>query len=309
MNSTINLWRIVLTGLMWMGLLLCTIAAIHYWPESRQVLHGLRSGTVVLLVGLLVLLWIVGVVVWRQIVLAYDTKPMPWSVAARHLALLLLGKYLPGGFWGFSARLADSSQGGPIAPMLAAGLAEQWLGLFTLASLAALGLLSVQMEYVGWLLLALFIPVGSVCTLALGFAIGTRLGALVMPRWQLDRLANRTMGSVRIWMAAVLVLAQQSLVIALVTMVAMPAFGLPLIVGVGVASSYALAVAAGIAAIFVPGGIVVREVVFVSISSRWLMHEQAIALAASLRLMFTMLDLMAGTLAAGLHFRRGEKHA
>jgi glycosyltransferase 2 family protein len=309
MSNTTNMWRIVLTGLMWIGLLLCAIAAIHYWPESRQLLHGLRTGTVVVLVGLLVLLWIVGVVVWQQIVLAYDMKAMPWSVAARHLALLLLGKYLPGGFWGFSARLADSSQGGPIAPMLAAGLAEQWLGLVTLASLAALGLLSVQMEYAGWLLLALFVPVGSVCTLALAFAFGIRLGALVMPRWQLERLANRTMGSVRVWMAAFLVLAQQSLVIALVTMVAIPAFGLPLIVGVGVASSYALAVAAGIAAVFVPGGIVVREVVFVAISSRWLTHEQAIALAASLRLMFTVLDLMAGTLAAGLHFRRGEKHA
>lgn len=84
----------------------------------------------------------------------------------------------------------------------------------------------------------------------------------------------------------------------------MMAFQLDLRTTLALAGAYGLSVVAGMIIVFVPGGIVVREGVFLLLCKDWLDPAQAIALAASLRLIFTVLDLGAGAAAAGLHLTR-----
>jgi uncharacterized membrane protein YbhN (UPF0104 family) len=69
-----------------------------------------------------------------------------------------------------------------------------------------------------------------------------------------------------------------------------------------VSGAYALAVVAGIAVVFLPGGIGVREAVFVGLASSRLDTPTALQLALALRIAMSVFDLIAG---AGCLLLRG----
>lgn len=300
-----RLRRGLLLGLLWTGLVLCVFAVVRYWDQSRVLLQGLGGGGAVLMTICMVSIWVLTVASWRQVMHAYGGAPITTTVAARHLALLLLGKYLPGGVWGFIARLSDSASQRPLASMFAAGIAEQWLGLVSMSVLAALGVLAAREQQIAWLWMAALAPVVAVATLVLMHRCLHLVGRLLPSRWpRLQALPTDVAWNQRLWKATVLTVLQQALILGVVVSVATPAFALDVPASVAVAGCYGLSVVAGVLVVFVPGGILVREAVFVTLSSHWLEAGQAIALAAGLRLVFTVFDLLAGILASGLQLRR-----
>ncbi|WP_189644820.1 hypothetical protein [Luteimonas gilva] len=255
-------------------------------------------------VAVLLLIWFLSVVAWRQVVLAYSGERIDLLVAARHLALLLLGKYIPGGVWGFLARLGDSASRLPATQMLAAGLAEQWMSLSTITLVSLVALASFGWQSASVFVALALVPMVVVVTSAWIGPIVTVFGRLLPARFR-DAIGSMdARGSLRV--AACIALLQQSSILALVAGVAMKAFGLGFAEGAAVAGSYGLGVAAGIAAVFAPGGILVREGVFIALSSAVMPPAQATALAAAMRLAFTASDLAVGGLTASWKARRSE---
>jgi hypothetical protein len=299
-----NLRRVLLVALLWIGLSLCAFAVARYWGESRSLLRG-GLGEIVVLSGLLALIWALAIASWQQMMRVFSDEPISVRDAARHLALLLLGKYLPGGIWGFVARLTDSAAQRPLARMFAAGIAEQWIGLISISVLALLGMIAARSQHFAWLLAAAAVPSIALATLAMGQACLHRFGKMLPIRWRnLSRPLDAWVRNSALWRAAILTAIQQIAILCVVAEVAGTAFGLTGMSIVAVASAYGIAVAAGVVVVFMPGGILVREGVFVALSSRWLQPAQAIALAAGLRLVFTAFDLLAGMLGGGLQLRR-----
>lgn len=295
--------RLVLHALLWCGLLLCVVAIARYWDESTTLIRNSTPGSLLVLFAMLLAMWGLAVRNWQWIVLAFSDKPLRAAGASRHLAYLVLGKYVPGGVWGFLARLADSASARPTARMLEAGVAEQWISLASLGVVASIALLAGWTRQWSWMVGWMLVPAASIVS----FFVLHRLmqsGYRFLPkRW-------RTIGSAPahrparrpLWHAAITSVLQQSLTIAVVAWLAAPAYALDPFDAAAVAGSYGVAAALGILAVVVPGGILVREALFVSFAGSWLSMPQAIALAAVLRLVFTGYDLLSGILAGAMRF-------
>lgn len=286
---------------LWGGLLLCVAAIPRYWRECQELFRGIGVDGLVWLSAAFFLIWMLAVLSWKRVVAVYSRTEVTTPVAARHLALLLLGKYLPGGVWGFAARLSNSAQGRSIGGMFAAGLAEQWLGLISILSLASVGFFSSLQARTSWLWAACLVPPFVLATFIL-FRVLLQFAGRVLPaRWRDGGApSSRFFVSRPMWEAVVMTSTQQLLILGSVAMLAHFGYALGWEAAVGVAASYGLAITAGILVVFLPGGIVVREGVFVALSNHWMQPSQAIALAAGLRLAFTAFDLLAGVLGSGL---------
>src|SRR5690606_19297748 len=106
---------------------------------------------------LLLVVWGVTILSWRQMVFAYTGTTIGWERAAHNLGLLLIGKYIPGGVVGFVARAydVDSDDGRPVAPRVAhvaAGLGEQVGGLLSTTLFGAVLYVAALAEW--WWLVA-----------------------------------------------------------------------------------------------------------------------------------------------------------
>lgn len=299
--------HLVLHALLWCGLLLCVLAIARYWDESTTLIRNFTPGSLLVLLAMLLATWSLAVRSWQWIVLAFSDEPLRVAGASRHLAYLVLGKYVPGGVWGFLARLADSASARPTARMLVAGVAEQWISLASLGLVACIALLAGWARQWSWMGAWILVPAASIAS----FTVLNRLmqsGYRFVPkRWRTTGSAQTQRPASRpLWHAAIASALQQSLTIAIVAWVAIPAYSLDPFDAAAVAGSYGVAAALGILAVVVPGGILVREALFVSFTGAWLSMPQAIALAAVLRLVFTGYDLLSGVLAGAMRFL-GEK--
>jgi uncharacterized membrane protein YbhN (UPF0104 family) len=79
-----------------------------------------------------------------------------------------------------------------------------------------------------------------------------------------------------------------------------------MLAAIGIAGAFSLAVTLGMLAIFAPGGIGIREVVFVLLCGPWLDGNAALLLAAAMRILAVIFDLFAGAVAVLLGLARGE---
>src|SRR5690606_16560486 len=104
--------------------------------------------------------------------------------------------------------------------------------------------------------------------------------------------------------AATLQFILQTVWVTTIIVVAGQLFDLDFHAALGMAGAFLLAVAAGMLVVIAPGGIGVREAALVGLTSAWLDTVQAVFLSALLRILSTMLDLLAG-IAAGLLERKG----
>lgn len=301
-----RLRRAILWTLLWVGLALCAAAVVRYGEESRDLLVDIGMAGLAGIFLLMLVAWMLAVASWRLVVAANAGEALSYSVAARHLALLLLGKYLPGGAWGFIARWTDSARDRSGARMFAAGICEQWLGLVSLSLLAGLGFLAAYVDRPEWLLLGVFIPITTVATLILPYW-GMRLFTGVLPPHWRDLSVPTKASKKLFYSAAVLTTLQQTMLLMIVGLVAGSAFTLDMSTALAIASTYGLAVVGGILVVFMPGGILVREGIFLWAASQLLDTQQAIAMVAILRLMFTAFDLLAGVLAGGLRLRKVQQ--
>lgn len=297
--------RTLLAVLFWMGLALCVYVIKEHWRELRELLVGVGVGGAVVVALAFVLAWAAAVSSWRNVVFAYGDIGMNWSEAARQLALLLLGKYLPGGIWGFAARLADSASRQPLANMAAAGLTEQWFGLVLVTLVGSVGWVAAELNTPFVLFGVFALPAVAMASHSIMRKSLRRVWQYLPARWQQKiEIRKDHVDKLSLWKAATLTTAQVVLMLAVVGFLLMSAFNVDITTALAVAGGYGLAVTVGMLVVFAPGGILVREGIFVVLCQGWLTQGEAIVLAGGLRLAFTIFDLGAGLAALCMRFRR-----
>lgn len=293
MNSK-GVWLWAKRVVLWLGLLLCVYAVWRARGVAGDAIARIGLMIWAAVVLMLILCWWLSVMAWRGYVRAYTGRPLDWRIAMRQLGLLLVGKYIPGGVFGFLARLHDD----PLAPrerLFWAGLVEQIIGVAMPAVLGSVLYLAARQQAYAWLGLISSLPllaVGGAWLLhrfATGLQwLGRRVGAIRSPAWR------------QLLSATTLQLAQQLVWAALVIALTQSLFGLDGYSALGVAGAFWWAVAVGMLAVFAPGGIGVREIALIGLASPWLDMKQAIFLSALLRILSSVMDVGAGVIAASV---------
>ncbi len=277
-------------GVLWLGLGLCFYA---FWqaPEQAKGLFISMSGQFWGAVALLLLLiWGLAVISWRSYLFAYTGQRPTWRTAIRQLGLLLVGKYLPGGVFGFLARVYDQPQA-ERKSLVWAGLVEQAVGVAMPVAIGAILYGVARQQQSLWLCLLLALPV-------LAAACGLALQSVSAHLPWLRRYTMASRPSFKLLLAAtVLHFLQLMLWATLVMLLAQQIFSLDAFAAMGVAAAFLLAVAVGMLIVLAPGGIGAREAALFALSSQWLGAADALLLTAFLRLLTSALDVFAGLLA------------
>lgn len=277
---------------LWLGLLLCGYAMWRARSLGEGALARLDFAGWGGIALLLTAIWWLAVLAWRQYLLAYTGRTTKWRVVMRQLGLLLVGKYIPGGVFGFLARVYDQPE--PLrARLVWAGLAEQAVGLGMSSALGVVLYLAASREALAWVCLVPILPLLAVSAVGLLHRFGMRA------HW-LRRYADASaLPSFRdLFLATTTQLMQLAVWGALVFMLARELYGVDGFMALGVSSAFLLAVVAGMLVVFTPGGIGVREVAMVGLAAPWLDTAQAVFLAALLRLLSSLLDVFSGGVAA-----------
>lgn len=289
-----SLWHLTKQLVLWLGLLVCCSALWRTRTLASDAIDHLHASTWILSGLLIITSLTLNISVWRYYLSAYTGQAPTWRMATRQVGILLIGKYIPGGIFGFLARMYDQPNA-PRQKILWAGLAEQVVGIVMLSTIGGiLYLCAAQNNY--WpLLLALALPPGATANIIFVHHFARRL------RW-IQRYINPA--SYPAWReliaATTIQLFQLTTWAILAATIARDLYHLSYYESIGIAAAFLLAVASGMLAIIAPGGIGVREVVLVSIASQWIETTQAVFIAALLRILSSLLDVIAGVVAAAI---------
>lgn len=281
------------TVFLWIGLLLCGYAIWKLGRTSLAALHGLDAKMWVVLVAYMLFIWLSAVFAWRQYVFSFTAVVTEWRGAFRQIGLLLVGKYIPGGIFGFIARLY-APHGISRGKLFVAGVVEQLVGAAMASFLGGICYASAYYSQPLLLVFALCLP---------PFAVtGVRVLSFV---WGRSEKINKripvfpTFSRRPLLWAATASFMQQVGWIACVAILASSLFGLDPSAALGVAGSFGLAIGVGALVVVSPGGIGVREGAMAALASFWLGLEPALLLAAVLRLVSVSMDLLAGLAVLG----------
>jgi uncharacterized membrane protein YbhN (UPF0104 family) len=274
---------------------LVVVLALRLWQLWRQ--HPVRFATVS---GALFVAAVVASViavsayglVWPYLLRRLGT-PAPFSWIGLFFKSQL-GKYIPGSVWQYAGRVGLARKRGVTVQRAFVSVAAE----VAYSALAAGAASSLLLGYAA--------AAGVILGLAGLLALANML------RSRLTRFRTREKESTRAALAA----APGATVLYLVVwglygtafwttgraLFAIPASDLPYYVGV-----FALGWLAGLVVVFAPGGIGVREAVFVALLSGRLGQADAIVLAATSRIVLSAVDLAAGTAALGMPLLRRQR--
>lgn len=281
---------------------------IDRWEEFRSYPLDLQTNPGLLVLAALVV-WsgyaalIAG---WRGIVRGWNEELAPWQ-AGRIWALSSLGKYVPGKIWAVAGLVMMAQQAG-VRPVAAAGsaLVMQLLAMGTGAAVvAATGVLALASE--GWL------RVGLIAVLVASVA-GTLV--LLQPRWLNRALARLPAGGDQVATAPTplsilggaganaLAWAAYGVAVWLLAQALVPQATFPLATTIG---AFAASYIVGFLVLLVPGGLGVREGVFVLVLQGVVGLAPATAIALASRLLFTLTEV--GVAVLFLLFPKGGSRA
>lgn len=238
-------------------------------------------------------IWLLATASWRTYLRAFALQDTRWATAARQLGLLLIGKYLPGGIFGFLMRIYDQPQE-QRRKLFQASLVDQGSGLLLPI---LLGLLLITMAFHEAWTAALLLPILPAATVTAIMTIRTLAEHIPKISAQLD---NSPPPRRDLLLATTLQLIQIIGWAILATFLATQLYGLNIHAALGVSGAYLLAVSGGMLVIFLPSGIGAREAILVAIASYWIETNQAIHLAALLRILSSAVDVLAGTAASAI---------
>lgn len=292
-------WQTAKRAVLWLGLLLCIYALWRTRFLAGDAIGRIGPGMWAGISLLLLASWALSGSAWRGYLLAYTGRDPGWRSSIRQLGLLLVGKYVPGGVFGFLARVYDQPEA-PRQRLFWAGLAEQVVGVCMPAVVGGVLYMAAISQDLMWACFIALTPIAAVAGLrslhhGVGFLPWLRQHAVIPvgPRkWR------------TLLYATTLQLIQQIAWIAIVVAIGKQLFNLEGHAAAGVAGSFLLAVTAGMLVVIAPGGIGVREFALVGLASRWIDMTQAIFLTALLRLLSSVLDAFAGGVAACLARQR-----
>ncbi len=273
---------------------------VRYWDEFRslELELDLHAGLIVLAALAVWATYALLIEAWRRVLSGWG-QSLGYLPAVRIWCVSNLGRYLPGKVWGV-AGLAVLAQRAGVSGWAAAGsaLAMQALAVGTGASVVAVfapGVLSPLK-----LVVAGVLAVGAVWAL-ISRDLGSRAARLVRPDVEFRPLTPGT-----------------ALAAAAITLVSWLAYGVAfwllargLLGDAALALSSAIGVFAagyivGFLALFAPGGVGVRELVFVALLTPELGSGGAVALSVASRLLLTVTESGAALVAVALGVRSKE---
>jgi hypothetical protein len=239
---------------------------------------------------------------WRRVLAGYD-HALPPAVAIRIWILSNFGKYLPGKLWIIAGMAVMArEQGVRPAAAVSSAVIMQALALASGAAVGALapGALAALGPWGAWGAAAVAVAsVGGLFFLMSGRALGVVQGVLpagsptleaVRPAGLLLGLGGNLLawlgyGLATVWLARGLFAEAE----------------LPLLVAAG---AFAVSYLAGLLALVVPGGIGIRETIFVVLVQPFIGFPAAVALAIASRILMTLIELSLA-LPAALRYRQG----
>jgi uncharacterized membrane protein YbhN (UPF0104 family) len=273
----------------------------RHWEEFRSLDVTLAVDLVPLLLAVLTVMVTYALLIeaWRRVIVGWG-QALPFGTAARIWCVSNLGRYLPGKVWSV-AGLAVLAQRSGVSGWAATGsaVAMQALAVGTGAAVAAL---AVPGAVAGAQVVAALAITAGVVGLLVWPAPLARLVRAVRPGVEVRPLAPAAAllagaATVAGWVA-------YGVAFWLLGRGLLPGVPLPLPAAIGVfAGGYVL----GLLAIFAPGGLGVRELVFVAILAPRVGSGSAVALAVGSRLLLTLTELGAALLSALIGRRAKEQ--
>jgi len=292
-------WR----WLQWVGgalvIAFVTRFLIRNWAEIRAepVTWRISPGWIALSLALVLATYAVLIESWRRLLAGWGKSlAPPWLPAARIWVLSSMGKYLPGKVWSVAGMaLLAQRQGVPPWAATASAILLQVVSIGTGALIVALtGVASLEAHRPGSRVALLLILVASLAALAIALRPPPALARRLITRLGRDGNAERltpSAGALGFGVGAN-ALAWSTYGIALWCLArgVLPDARLPLLDAVG---AFAGSYIAGLLFLFAPGGLGVREGVFV-----WMLQDRvgpanALALAAVSRIAMTVADVLA----------------
>lgn len=283
--------------MLWIGLLACGYTFWRTRDIAFDAFTEMSGAGWLFAVVLLLLVWGLAVSGWKIYLLAFTGRLPSWRTAIRQVGLLLIGKYVPGGVFGFIARIYDQANASR-RQLFWAGVTEQAVAI-TMSLVVGGALYFSAIHTPKLLFLVLAFPLLAV----VGVALLHRFLALLP--WAQKYISSTPPSWRRLFFAILIQLMQVVTWAGLVVMLSQQFYGIGAQASLGVAGAFLVAVAAGMIVILVPGGIGVREAALVALSSSWIGVSSAIFLAACLRLLSSLLDVFSG-ITAIMSGREGE---
>jgi hypothetical protein len=276
-------------------------ALVRHWDEfsALELSLDFHAGSIALAALTVWLTYALLIEAWRRVVLGWG-EVLPYRPAVRIWCLSNLGRYLPGKVWGV-AGLAVLAQRAGVSGWAAAGsaLAMQALAVGTGASVVAVfapGAVSpLQLVIAGVLALG---AVGALTSRSLG----ERVTRLVRPDAEFRELSPGT-----------------ALAAAVITLAGWVAYGVAFwllargLLGAGALSLWAAigvftaGYIVGFLALFAPGGVGVRELMFVAMLTPLMGSGDAVALSVASRLLLSVTESGAALAALALGGRPKEE--
>ncbi|MCZ6754132.1 MAG: lysylphosphatidylglycerol synthase domain-containing protein [Gemmatimonadetes bacterium] len=280
---------------------------IDRWEEFRAYPLDLQADPVLLVLAALVV-WsgyaalIAG---WRGVLRGWNETLAPWQ-AGRIWALSSLGKYIPGKIWAVAGMVVMAQRAG-VRPVAAAGsaLVMQLLAMGTGAAVVALtGVLALATD--GWLRVGLIaVLVASVAGTLVLLQTGWLNRILARLPGGVDQVATPTPLSILGGAAAnVLAWGAYGVAVWLLARALIPEVSFPLLTTIG---AFAASYIVGFLVLLVPGGLGVREGVFVLVLQGVVGLAPATAIALASRLLFTLTEV--GVAVLFLLFPKGGSRA
>jgi uncharacterized membrane protein YbhN (UPF0104 family) len=280
---------------------------IDRWEEFRTYPLELQADPRLLVLAALVV-WsgyaalIAG---WRGVLQGWNETLAPWQ-AGRIWALSSLGKYIPGKIWAVAGMVVMAQRAG-VRPVAAAGsaLVMQLLAMGTGAAVVALtGVLALATD--GWLRVGLIaVLVASVAGTLVLLQTGWLNRILARLPGGVDQVATPTPLSILGGAAAnVLAWGAYGVAVWLLARALIPEVSFPLLTTIG---AFAASYIVGFLVLLVPGGLGVREGVFVLVLQGVVGLAPATAIALASRLLFTLTEV--GVAVLFLLFPKGGSRA
>ncbi|WP_312226383.1 lysylphosphatidylglycerol synthase domain-containing protein [Stutzerimonas nitrititolerans] len=296
-----NLLKQLKRCLLWLGLAFCILTLWRSQGLSTKSHEPFGLLQFVYIAILLLLIWLLAVSSWRAYLQAYALAETSWRTAIRQLGLLLMGKYIPGGIFGFVMRIYDQPKT-QRQKLLLASIADQCTGLGTTILFGGALFLTATSRNWLWATLALSLPALS--------SIGVNLlqYCVRLTPWasRLTPISEKPRNG-HLRLAATFQLGQATAWAGLTTLLAIHLYNLDIYTAVGVAGAYLLAVGTGMLIIFLPGGIGAREASLAALAATWIDLPQALYLGALMRILTSLVDVLAGTCSMAVNTGRWRR--
>lgn len=291
---TIKRWVTFL--ILFVGVLLC-LSYVAGMFQNRPILIEWSVLPILAVVSLYALSIWSNMRLWRYLLYIQTGRNISTSASLVGTASLMIGKYIPGKVLGIIGRISSVSTQIDSKAATNAALIEQ---VYLLLSLLALSLLALGAKADSHFLWGLFL-LGMCVIIFFPPFLGREIGKVFRGRFK-----SQSEAIIRLTPQISLLLCFYAF-LAAICVITIAWFAVDLL-GLdpspserfGLIGAYALAITAGMLAIIVPGGIGVREASFVLLAENWIGVEQAIALAAVLRLINVLADLIVGVVGVGL---------